>query len=243
MNQEKKVVEAKNQAIREHISTRSKELNKRLLLLTIFKILLLILTLTFAVLAISNFQDENTSIGYGLVIASLSMVSILVYLPGVNGINLKLNKIREYEEILTTTPLNQPKSNELFLRKHQVELRSYYHQAQSQSRWVFFAGLFCIAGGLIIIVITLIKVESLNSDKLLTAITGGVAGLFSETVGAIFLKMFSETTKSFNDFHERLVRTHTMHLSRLVASEIDTSDDKKFEAFSKIAENMSNSTS
>ncbi|MBY9086169.1 hypothetical protein KIH86_18325, partial [Paenibacillus sp. HN-1] len=78
-----------------------------------------------------------------------------------------------------------------------------------------------LAGMIIVIVtITLIVNSSERDNNLIIALTGGTTGILTNFVGVVFLKMYSETVRSLNIFHNRLVTTHHLHFSNFLISKI-----------------------
>lgn len=120
---------------------------------------------------------------------------------------------------------------------HQVELKRYYDQSLNQSKWIFWVGILCLVAGMIIIVITLLFVfqSSHSNNNIIIAITGGVTSILTNFVAVIFLKMYSETVKSLNIFHERLVTTHHLHFGNFLTSKIFNDESLREKTWSELA--------
>ena len=67
------------------------------------------------------------------------------------------------------------------------------------------------------------------------AILGAVATLLGNFVGAIYVKMYAESTKSLTAFHNRLVGTHHMHYGAYLATRIVDEPELLNETWSKMA--------
>lgn len=99
-------------------------------------------------------------------------------------------------------------------------------------------GLICILAGMVIIITTLVFLFNSNNNEVVISVTGGVAGVLTNFIGVIFLKMYSETVKSLSTFHERLVATHHLHFSNFLISKI-FNDPLREEAWAKLALSLS----
>ncbi|WP_371825425.1 hypothetical protein [Mucilaginibacter sp. SMC90] len=68
------------------------------------------------------------------------------------------------------------------------------------------------------------KDNSLFREKILIGILGTSSGILTNFVAVIYLKMYSETTKSFTSFHYKLVSTNHLHFVNFLLSKIDNKD-------------------
>jgi hypothetical protein len=109
-------------------------------------------------------------------------------------------------------------------RQHQEDLRRYYDQTLLHSSRIFLVGIGCIALGFAVIGATLYLVSNRPDkwhEQILIASLGAVGSVLANFIGAIYLKMFVETVKSFSVFHTRLVMTHHIHAGTFLAAKID----------------------
>jgi hypothetical protein len=139
----------------------------------------------------------------------------------------EIQELQGRVELLEDLP-EQQRAERLF-KLHQLELKKYYDQALSQSRWIFYVGLACLVLGFLIIwgayrIITGNEIAH-SAQKTIVAVVGAIGSLLSSYIGAIYMKMYTETLKSLTAFHNRLVRTHHMHYGAYLAARI--SDDTK----------------
>ena len=111
---------------------------------------------------------------------------------------------------------------EKLFKSHQTELERYYNQTLQHSSWIFIAGIVCIGIGFIIVIITLSSVRNIAemNERIVTGAVGFLSTLVSNLIGAIYLKMYSETVKSLTEFHNRLVKTHFLHFANFLAAKI-----------------------
>jgi len=84
-------------------------------------------------------------------------------------------------------------------------------------------GVLCLVLGFVIIAITyylVINGQFGVSTKTIIGVLGGVAGLLSNFVAVMYVKMYTEAIKSLIAFHNRLVETHHMHYGAFLAAKI-----------------------
>ncbi|MEL6718993.1 MAG: hypothetical protein AAFP82_09780 [Bacteroidota bacterium] len=131
---------------------------------------------------------------------------------------------------LTSSDAVEERAERLF-KSHEIDLKKYYDQALSHSASIFFAGIICLGIGFAFIGASIFIITKSNFhesmiamekyDKILVAILGTVSGILTNFIGAIFLKMYSETIKSLRTFHEKLVSTNHLHFSNFLISKIE----------------------
>ena len=134
-------------------------------------------------------------------------------------------EIRQTEDELDLIN-SQASSIELDAQKlfklHQLELNKYYDQTLRQSKWIFWAGLFCLFLGFGVIGLTIgfVSRNPSQDGKAAVAILGGVGAILSNFIGVVYLKMHSETVGSLTEFHNRLVKTHYLHFGNFLLAKI-----------------------
>ncbi len=132
-------------------------------------------------------------------------------------------ELRKYGDGLTPAVQRAEK----FFKSHQTQLRRYYDQTLTQSRWIFGAGLLCIVAGFVVVGTALGFVVASNSpsnslsEKVVTAALGGAGGVLANFIAVIYLRMFKGTMDALNGFHTRLVATHHLHFANFLAAKID----------------------
>lgn len=137
------------------------------------------------------------------------------------------NRIQQLNEELDLLKIGK-ESIELRAEKqfkvHQSELKRYYDQSLKHGSWIFYIGILNLIIGVGIIVLAMYLISQNNSDnnsdKILIGIIGGVAGILTNFIAAIYLRMYSGQTKSLNEFHNRLVYTNHLHYSNFLISKI-----------------------
>jgi phosphatidylserine synthase len=116
------------------------------------------------------------------------------------------------------------KADKLF-KHNQKSLKEYYDQVLQQNAKIFLVGILCIVSGLFICFIVLIKLQAIDQDtRIITAIFGAVSSISVNYVGVLYLKMFSQISKSTSVFHRRLVETHNIHFANVFASDLRNKD-------------------
>jgi hypothetical protein len=117
---------------------------------------------------------------------------------------------------------------ERLYRSQQYQLERYYSLTLRHSAWIFVVGIACIAIGFVVVGAALYFVyhndDSQTSEQIVLAALGGIAGLLSNFIALIYLRMYSETVKSVGQFHHRLVATHDVHFGNLLVSQLANAD-------------------
>ena len=110
---------------------------------------------------------------------------------------------------------------EKLFKNHQFELKRYYDQTLRHSSWVFLTGIGCIIIGILFAAVTFYFVlGGKASENQLTAMVGISSALFSNFIGVVYLRMYSQTAKALTEFHNRLVGTHNLHFSNFLSAKI-----------------------
>lgn len=141
----------------------------------------------------------------------------------------------ELELLKVDVELKELRAEKQF-KSHQYELKRYYDQSLKHGSWIFFIGIANLFVGIVIIGVTfyLVSNETGDENSLIIGVVGGTAGILTNFIAAIYLKMYSGTIKSLNDFHNRLVYTNHLHYSNFLVSKIN--DEKlKNETWAKLA--------
>jgi hypothetical protein len=173
----------------------------------------------------------------GLLIAVGFWASSFAFTP--YEFELEIRQTEDELDLVDTPASKEEQAAQKLFKLHQLELNKYYDQTLKQSRWIFFAGLFCLFLGFSVIGITLWIVRDVNNKNgQLAAILGGIAGILSNFIGAVYLKMHSETIRSLTEFHNRLVNTHYLHFGNFLLAKIEK-DELREESLAKMAVNLS----
>ncbi|MGG1203197.1 hypothetical protein ABE208_21510 [Bacillus inaquosorum] len=115
--------------------------------------------------------------------------------------------------------------SETLFKQHHLELKRYYDLNLRQNSSVFWVGIVCIGLGFAFIGVTIYLISSNmlanTQNKLIVAGTGALAGILSNFIGAIYLRMHTNSTNSLTEFHNRFVNTHHFYFSNFLISQID----------------------
>ncbi|HEY5710096.1 MAG TPA: hypothetical protein VIS51_11975 [Solirubrobacterales bacterium] len=186
--------------------------------------ILLVLAVLFglAVPTLIFFLDQPVMAGY----SGFFALYFLAFLPMVNGRLAGVRgEIAEVKERLELRGLFNEEERRAFrlYQLHNLDLKRYYDLALSQRRVIFGLGGFCITLGAGVAITALILVGDGGTSKeqnLLIAGIGAVGAILANFVAVIYLRMFSDTVKSMDTFHDRLVATHHLLFGNLLAARI-----------------------
>jgi hypothetical protein len=126
---------------------------------------------------------------------------------------------------------------EKVLRINQLQLRRYYDMNLSQNRWVFRLGVFCVVLGVAVVAFSLylvLRVASGTSSQIIVASLGAVGSILANFVAAVYLRMNTSASANLTDFHSRLVDTHQLLLSNLLAWRI-ANDEQRWHTLAELA--------
>ena len=136
----------------------------------------------------------------------------------------KIAQIENEIDLLSLEDTSSEMRAEKLFKYHQLELKKYYDQTLRHSSWIFLTGLLCIVCGFVFIGITLYLIFNTRTiefnEKILLGVIGTISTLLANFIGAIYLKMYSETVKSLTEFHNRLVITHHLHFGNFLNAKI-----------------------
>lgn len=117
--------------------------------------------------------------------------------------------------------LNQEERAMRQLAKSQMDLEKYHSLNLSHTKLIFSLGVIIIFIGIIIIVGTL-SIALFNReviDNILLA-AGFIGGILVDTIGAIFIAMYTKTIDAANKYQSSLVETTSTYLGNVLASQI-----------------------
>lgn len=201
----------------------------RKFMLFISAFIMIVVILSESALAIHN----PTPLSWFLIpvaVLSFSLISLLFTFVIRPPHELELEIVRlENEADLLSDPSGESRERdwqraEKLFRLNQLELDKYYRQTLRHSAWIFAIGLICLAFGFAIIGATLYTVINLKAEpdvtKIVTAVLGGISSILSSFIGAVYLRMYSDTVKSLTEFHQRLVAANRLHFGNLLVEKI-----------------------
>jgi hypothetical protein len=163
--------------------------------------------------------------GIGIILA-LYLIGTTLSNP-VGLLDVQLEVKRRELDLLEAADESDDVRAEKQLNVQQVELQRYYVQTLAHSHLIFLAGLVCLALGFAIIAFTLYAVIWHKQDQdvdvaeqLVLAALGIMAGLLTNFVAVVQLRMFSEQVRTLTDFHNRLVLTHLVHIANFLVAKV-----------------------
>ena len=123
---------------------------------------------------------------------------------------------------------------EIRFRKYEKEMKRYHDINLISFKILLPIGIIIIFFGIGIIIGSII-LFFLQKDKL-QIIIGPISGILTNFVGAIFIKMYTETVKSSLKFHNKLVNSSSKFFSNVLISKIKNQDlqDKTLSEVAKI---------
>jgi hypothetical protein len=108
---------------------------------------------------------------------------------------------------------------------NQRNLTSYYSVNRFNSRVSISVAILCIVAGICITVWTINAIVGSgvpeDGSKLVVAAVGAANAIMINVVAAIVLRLQATISSNVNAFHDRLVRSHDIFLSNVIAAEID----------------------
>lgn len=176
---------------------------------------------------------------YLLTIGCLFLTARWILFP-IRILENKIDELNNDIELATIDPSEIEKRAERLFNKHQLELQKYYDLTLSQSKLIFFGGIFCILIGVGIVFVTLYLVFNLASsitEKIIPAILGSIGAILTNYIAVVYLKMYSETTNSLTIFHNRLVSSNHLHFSNFLIAKISEST-KRDETLALVAQEI-----
>ena len=151
-----------------------------------------------------------------------STLILLPVLRPTHQLEILVKDVENEIDLISVSDSSMEQRAEKLFKLHQFELKKYYDQTLKHSSWIFGIGILCIIIGFSIIGITIYLVipGTLISQKIIIATLGGIGGVLSNFIAVIYLKIYSETIKSLQEFHNRLVITHHLHFSNFLIAKI-----------------------
>ena len=99
------------------------------------------------------------------------------------------------------------------LSKKQVDIDRYHSLNLSHTKGIFVIGVLIIFIGIAIIIATIVSILFIQkSVQLIVMVSGFVGGLLVDSVGAIFILMYSKTIESAQEYQDNMVKTANTYL-------------------------------
>lgn len=177
------------------------------------------------------------------IIGSFYLVVAIAY-PLTNvgkSIELEIDALQSEISLKSTgTDATEERAERLF-KSHEIDLKRYYDLALKQNSSIFIAGLICLILGFVFIGLTIsflyYNQKTEIEIQLLIGIIGSLGSLMTNFIALVYLRMYSNTLKSFSAFHKKLVSTNHLHFSNFLISKISDSKIKN-EALKGLSEKI-----
>jgi hypothetical protein len=163
--------------------------------------------------------------------ASFALLGLFALPLIVGRIGSNRDQIAQLKERLELRGLLDQEERRAFrlFQLHSADLKRYSDLALAQRRTIFGLGVFCVllGAGIAIAALALLSAEhGSGEEKILIAAMGAVGAILSNFVALVYLRMFRDTVNSMNVFHTRLVSTHRLLFSNLLAARIADSSER-----------------
>jgi hypothetical protein len=148
----------------------------------------------------------------------------LLFMPA-KALQAEIRDLKNELDLLSISEASIQQRAEKLFKLHQYELEKYYDQTLRQSARIFAVGIISIFAGFAVIGLTFYLVgfrfeHAAASGKIIVSTLGAAGALLANFVGAIYVKMFSDTLASLTEFHNRLVLTHHLHFGNFLSAKI-----------------------
>ena len=165
------------------------------------------------------------SIGIGVALAAIR------YLLPLGPIEKEIEDTLSQLEMVSIPVDTVERRAEKLFKNHRIHLEMYYDQNLRQSKSIFYFGIVCMVAGFAIIGVTIYflfsKIDMDLNDKIVTAAFGIIGTILTDYIGTIYLRVFSKTTETLTEFHDKLVFTHHLHFSNFLTSKIKKTDERE----------------
>ena len=157
------------------------------------------------------------------------------------GINEEIRHLKNQIDLAKTGIDSLEQRAEKLFQLHQFELEKYYKQNLSQGNRVFNAGTIFVLLGFLITGISIYLVSNSVENVRIVAILGGIGTILSDFVAAMYLRMFSDTTKASAEFQKRVATTHNLLFGNFIVSKIKK-EELRDNALSALASELAKGT-
>lgn len=124
------------------------------------------------------------------------------------------------------------------LSKKQVDIERYHSLNLAHTKSIFVIGVFIIFIGIAIIIATIVSIFVVqNTVQIIVMVSGFIGGLLVDSVGAVFILMYSKTIESAQEYQDNMVKTANTYLGNVLVSQI-TNDELREETLSAMAKEL-----
>ena len=107
------------------------------------------------------------------------------------------------------------------LSKKQADIERYLSINLAHTKIIFVIGVFIIFIGILVIIATIILTFFVQqSVQFITIVSGFIGGLFVDSIGAIFILMYSKTIEAAQEYQNNMVETANTYLGNVLVSQI-----------------------
>ncbi|WP_459202079.1 TRADD-N-associated membrane domain-containing protein [Methanococcus sp. CF] len=223
----KEILEERIQDLKNKKKKQDKD-NKKYTAMTIFSFVLAAIGTIFSCIMCPNWwkiYPELAVIPLCFFLYPALFLTLRIIRPDPN-IESELRQTQDEYDLVVNSEYSLEEKAEKQFKLHQYILDRYYDQSLTQGKKIFSVGISCIIVGFLIMIGIILFAVFLpeNQNKYLIGSLGGLSSILSGYIGTIYMKMYSETIKSLNEFHNRLVYTHNLHFSNFFASKIENKE-------------------
>ena len=135
----------------------------------------------------------------------------------------------------TKTPKMQA---EIRFDNSQSDFKRFFDVNLNQLSWVFKLGIGTILAGMIIIILAVIMFAISPVKYNIAVLTGAISGILVDFIGALFIRMYTETIKASIQLQNKLIHNNDNLLADLLAEDIDDKNLRN-QTLSEIAKTIS----
>ncbi|MCH5286635.1 MAG: hypothetical protein J1E43_04365 [Christensenellaceae bacterium] len=129
----------------------------------------------------------------------------------------------EEKEFSQIDPSKRALRAEKLFKINQKELMRYYDMNIAQTKFLSTLGIIMILFGIGIVALSCVAYVYLDTDKLLLII-GNVSGVIVDSIGAIFIKMYTQNLEAAVQFHAKFAESNNLLLANSIANKIENED-------------------
>ena len=191
-------------------------------------------------------QNIRVSLAVTFFVAAMMPLVVIWYYTGrLRSVRSDSSDILNRQELLTLSSQSREQKAQKLLQIQQFELKRYYNQTLTQSKYIFTVGVvamslgFTIIGGSLYLVYDMnqknpgLNIENAtqkalgskdNTGTIIVAVLGAIGVILTNFIGALYLRMFSQIVRAVNGSQASLVATSNLHFANILAANIDTID-------------------
>lgn len=111
------------------------------------------------------------------------------------------------------------------LSKKQVDIERYHSLNLTHTKSIFVIGVFIIFIGIAIIIATIVSIIVVQKTvQIIVMVSGFIGGLLVDSIGAVFILMYSKTIESAQKYQDNMVKMCNTYLGNVLVSQITTTE-------------------